>query len=503
MTHFPQSVWFWACAAALFFSCSESGPTQIVVIVEASDGVRSVVDNVEFSAQRAGQGRNLLLPVKLGTRPLSFALLHEGGPLSVQIVVRGKNAAGTDVIIQRQANTEFVPGRIKYLRMDLYEECRSAACGEPMTCTQFGCIADTVAGGWLLDERGLRPAYIGIAPDGGTGQTGGTGGSSILPTDGGVGGVGGTVINGGTGGTVVSGGMGGTVVTGGMGGTVITGGTGGWSVDLGTCNLAVPNGRLTTPINGPSPDPPYYGTYLAPLVAAQPTLVPEFGGQPDRGFPWISVPEGQPKARIVNTQGGLGPLAPVPIGAPLRLSSEQLIVLQLGTCATFEGNKCSFISGQYRCETSSTQPVTQDLLPPVGTAGGDASGLALLPLLIRKDEIDVGQINHALRMTVSRLRNAHVFPANAHRGSASTTDFPPFGAKLRLKANAINLQDYGPEARVVLQALITYGAILTSEGTNFAISGEKRSDWDPKMLTDLTKVPTSALEFMGHGTPVN
>ncbi|MDZ4696496.1 MAG: hypothetical protein SGI86_15225 [Deltaproteobacteria bacterium] len=509
MNRLRQSVYFLAYASTFLLSCSETVPTEIVVIVEASDGIRSVVSDVQFSAQREGEEQKLLPLAKLATRPLSFALLHEVGSLSVQIVVRGKNAAGTDVI-KRQASTEFVPGRIKYLRMDLYDECRSAACGEPMTCTQSGCIADTIAGGWLLDDRGVRPAYTGLAPDAGTAQTGGTGGSSLLPTDGGMGGAGGTVVNGGTGGTVVTGGtggtvtggMGGTVVTGGVGGTVVTGGAGGWAGDLGTCNLAVSNGRLTTPLGG-AVKTDLYNTYLAELVAAQPTLVPEFGGQPDRGFPWISVPEGQPKARIMNTLGGLGPNAPVPPDAPMRIDTEQLIVLQLGTCATYEGYRCSFVSGQYRCQTSSTQPVSQDSTPQAGTEGGDPSGLALLPLLIRKDEIDAGQINHALRMTISRLRNVHVFPAISHRSSETSTSLPPFGAKIRLKSSAINLQDYGPEARVVLQALITYGAILTSEGTSFAISGEKRSDWAAKMLTDLAKVPTSALELMEHGTVVS
>jgi hypothetical protein len=484
-----------AFAAILALSCSETGPTEIVVIVEASDGIRSMITDVQVSAQRAGEETKLLL-AKLGTRPLSFALLHEGGVLPVQIIVRGKNTAGTDVI-QRQASTEFVPGRIKYLRMDLYDECRGDVCDAPMTCTQSGCIADNIAGGWLLDARGVRPAYTGMAPDGGTGQTGGTGGSSLLPPDGGMGGVGGTVVVGGMGGTV-TGGVGGTVVAGGTGGTA-TGGTGGTGGDLGTCNLAVPNGRLTTPLGG-SASTDIYNTYLAELVAAQPTLVPEFGGQPDRGFPWISVPEGQPKVKISNTNGPPGPNAPIPVDAPVRLDTKQLVVLQHGTCITYEGYECIYVSGQHRCMTSSSQPVNQDAVPLAGTPGGDASGLALLPLLIRKDEIDVGQINHALRMTVPRLSNGHVFPAIAHRSSETSASLPPFGTKVRLKAGAINLADYGTEARVVLQALITYGAILTSEGTSFAISGEKRGDWPSKMLTDLAKVPTSALEFMAHQT---
>ena len=131
--------------------------------------------------------------------------------------------------------------------------------------------------------------------------------------------------------------------------------------------------------------------------------------------------------------------------------------------------------------------------------GADTSGIALLPMLIRKAEIDAGQINHAIRMTLGRLRNARVYPAIANNGVETSSSLPPFGVKMRLKANAIVMAEYGPEAQVVLQALITYGAIVTDRGTNFAISGEKRSDWNPKMIADLARVPSSALEFIEHG----
>ena len=62
----------------------------------------------------------------------------------------------------------------------------------------------------------------------------------------------------------------------------------------------------------------------------------------------------------------------------------------------------------------------------------DAAGLAILPGLVRYDEVfGPDEIEHAFRVTV-RSTNGYVYPASHRAGS--TTGALPMGARLRLKA---------------------------------------------------------------------
>src|SRR6185436_11210897 len=67
-----------------------------------------------------------------------------------------------------------------------------------------------------------------------------------------------------------------------------------------------------------------------------------------------------------------------------------------------------------------------------GWTSADAAGLAILPGLVRYDEVfGPNPIRHAFRMTVQNT-NGYVFPASHVAGS--TSGALPMGARLRLKA---------------------------------------------------------------------
>ncbi|HLN57169.1 MAG TPA: hypothetical protein VK416_01330, partial [Thermoanaerobaculia bacterium] len=68
---------------------------------------------------------------------------------------------------------------------------------------------------------------------------------------------------------------------------------------------------------------------------------------------------------------------------------------------------------------------------PDGWTSADAAGLAILPGLVRYDEVSgPDEIGHAFRVTV-RATNGYVYPASHRAGSASGA--LPMGARLRLK----------------------------------------------------------------------
>ena len=70
---------------------------------------------------------------------------------------------------------------------------------------------------------------------------------------------------------------------------------------------------------------------------------------------------------------------------------------------------------------------------PDGWTSADAAGLAILPGLVRYDEVfGADEIRHAFRVTV-RATNGYVWPASHRAGSNSQA--LPMGARLRLKAS--------------------------------------------------------------------
>jgi hypothetical protein len=102
----------------------------------------------------------------------------------------------------------------------------------------------------------------------------------------------------------------------------------------------------------------------------------------------------------------------------------------------------------------------------------DAAGFPIAALLPTADEVATGQVKHAIRFILpnERMKEAvYVHPAT-HAGSPSCTDAnaPPYGVRLRLKA-AFDETPYNASQKVILQAMKTYGMLL-SDGGNIALT---------------------------------
>lgn len=132
----------------------------------------------------------------------------------------------------------------------------------------------------------------------------------------------------------------------------------------------------------------------------------------------------------------------------------------------------------------------------MGCTSADAAGLPIAPLLFTAEEVASGSIDHAIRFILpnSHIRNRiYVAPATHSTGATSGgDDAPPYGVRLRLRAD-YPLDELPSEgARVVARALQTYGMILADAGQ---IALTARSDrfgtekWDgllaPRDLADL------------------
>jgi hypothetical protein len=120
----------------------------------------------------------------------------------------------------------------------------------------------------------------------------------------------------------------------------------------------------------------------------------------------------------------------------------------------------------------------------------------MLPGLARRDEADAGVIRHALRVTVPVTQNAYIHPAT-HCASANTNpDQPPMGLRLRLKAD-YNISGLRGQAKVIAQALKTYGALVADNGggsPKVFVGGAVDRGWNDDDLNGIKQIPASALE---------
>jgi serine/threonine-protein kinase len=100
----------------------------------------------------------------------------------------------------------------------------------------------------------------------------------------------------------------------------------------------------------------------------------------------------------------------------------------------------------------------------------DAAGLPIAPLLFTADEVQAGEIKHALRFALpnDRIRkSAYVHPAThsgAGRGLVGSQLGVPYGARLRLRADFDVSTLPSPGAQVVARALQRYGMFLADGG---------------------------------------
>src|SRR4029453_10716093 len=95
----------------------------------------------------------------------------------------------------------------------------------------------------------------------------------------------------------------------------------------------------------------------------------------------------------------------------------------------------------------------------------------------------VTDIHHAFRVTV-RATNGYVYPASHRAGS--TTNAPPLGTRLRLKAlvNGVDpvTRTSDPNLRKIFRAMQKYGLIVADNGSDMYITGTFDTRWNNSVL---------------------
>jgi hypothetical protein len=251
-----------------------------------------------------------------------------------------------------------------------------------------------------------------------------------------------------------------------------------------------------------APASPNSAAYVA-SIGLSAHLHPDFGANPGYGIPYTVVGAEQTKVPIRFTkyreESDPGPY-PVPAGAPVEMGSDHhVLVAQEGSCKLYELYKAHHSATKgWSAASGAVFDLTSNALRPEGFTSADAAGLPIFPLLVRYPEVQAGQIDHALRVTVPESQRGYIHPATHFASTSSDPNLPPMGLRLRLKAS-YSLAGVHGQALVVLEALKRYGLIVVDNGSPWYITGAPDPRWSESDLEQIKQVPGSAFEAVETG----
>jgi hypothetical protein len=222
------------------------------------------------------------------------------------------------------------------------------------------------------------------------------------------------------------------------------------------------------------------------------------------GIPYTTVSKRQKRIRVNFTDYGdesnKGPY-PIPARAPVEGGrgsdgDRHVIVVDRSRCRLYElSSAYPTAGGGWKAGSGAIWNLRSNRLRHAGWTSADAAGLPILPGLARYDEVRRGMIDHALRITVPRTRNAYIYPARHVASSDSDPNLPAMGQRARLK-RSVNVESFPRQTRVVLRALQRYGALVADNGAAWYVSGAPDRRWNNDDLHSFGRLNGSDFEFV-------
>jgi hypothetical protein len=249
--------------------------------------------------------------------------------------------------------------------------------------------------------------------------------------------------------------------------------------------------------------------YVASAGAASPVHA-DFGsgiwnGAPI-GIPYNVVPGGQPPVAVSFDYASESDAGPYPIpanplieGGPSSTGDRHILVVNKDACQLSElYSAYPQPGGSWHAGSGAVWSLTSNALRPSGWTSADAAGLAILPGLVRYDEVASGVIDHAVRVTVPATDARFIWPARHQAGHANAA-LAPMGLRLRLKAG-VNISGYSAANQVILTALKRYGAIIADNGSPWFVSGAPDNRWNNDDLHLLGQIKGSDFEAVNESS---
>ena len=174
-------------------------------------------------------------------------------------------------------------------------------------------------------------------------------------------------------------------------------------------------------------------------------------------------------------------------------------MVNVKTCRLYELYNAHYAPGASTAGSGAIWNLRSNALRPANWTSADAAGLPILPGLLDYAEVRVGRVTHAIRMTAEVTDTAYLWPARHEAGARHDPSLPPMGARFRLKAS-FNTTRYSRDARVVLQAMKTYGLILADNGSNWYFGGVADSTWPLPLVDALKTIPASVFQAVDESS---
>lgn len=137
-------------------------------------------------------------------------------------------------------------------------------------------------------------------------------------------------------------------------------------------------------------------------------------------------------------------------------------------------------------------------LRPLTWTSADAAGLPMFPALIKYNECQREMVEHAMRIVVKKSRRQFIYPAThyASTNSASLTNIPAMGQRVRLKQSFLIPSNWTTPERAVLRGLKKYGALVADNGNFFSISAVPDDRWAANEFSHLNSISITNFEVI-------
>jgi hypothetical protein len=274
-----------------------------------------------------------------------------------------------------------------------------------------------------------------------------------------------------------------------------------------TCEVAPSDSVWRTPVAS-LPVAPNSAAMIAAIGASAP-LHPDFGsglwdGGPI-GIPYTVVAHSQRKVHVSflypaesDRVGYPIPRHPQIEGGPRSSGDRHVLLVDRTTCTDYELWDARPVahSVNWTAGSGAVFNLRSDALRPATWTSADAAGLAILPGLVRPEDVARGVIDHAIRVTVPATDARFIWPAR-HEAGVSDPSLPPMGLRLRLKAS-VSIAGYPRVDQIILQALKTYGMIVADNGSPWYLSGVPSPRWNNDQLHVLDRIVGSDFEVVNE-----
>ncbi|MFV0316523.1 MAG: hypothetical protein ACK5O2_06125 [Microthrixaceae bacterium] len=191
------------------------------------------------------------------------------------------------------------------------------------------------------------------------------------------------------------------------------------------------------------------------------------------------------------------PAQPKIEGYPGVAWDKHMIVLDSATCVLSEFfwvTPPNFLFDFWQA----SKAVKLDLASNVIRKGGSAtaSGMPMLALMVRYDEVAAGEIDHMLQMNMTSIRrSAPQWPATGSDGTSDNPNSPAMGTIFRLKAD-VDLSGFPPQSRAIAEALKEHGAVVGDNSSRTGVIGENSEHWDDQDLRAIRQLTMDDFEVV-------